>query len=739
MDYLSVLNEAQKNAVLYNDSPLLILAGAGSGKTRVITTKIAYLIGQKNVDPYSILAVTFTKKAAVEMKERAQLLEESAQYTQIRTFHSFGAWFLRSHSGNNLAPHFTIYDDDAVSDIIMQLGFGLQKREARIFARKISRAKDYCLLPNSDTLAQIDESPLFYDIYSAYDQRLRETGNADFGDLILLPYLLLKNNADIRQKITSRFNYLLVDEYQDSNVAQFNLLQQLYCDNTFICVVGDDDQSIYKFRGAEVQNILSFNEHFENTKIIRLEKNYRSFAPILAIADNVVSNNIGRLGKTLQAMRGEGELPELFLMPKHEHEAHFCATLISDSARPYRDWAILYRTNAQSVHFETELLRRKIPYVVIGSFKFFEREEVKDMLAFLDILSNPRDTVAFNRIINKPTRGIGKIGREKIIQYVLNSEETSDFIYSLEKAGEHLAKKAKIALNEFASMLQNLHILLTKPEQSSSSPKTIGFLIEQILEKSQLKEYYEADDIISGAQRIANVEELENIAQLYPLNLDGLTAFLDHVHLDRTVSGVDDESDDKVVLITLHNTKGLEFPNVIITGLENGIFPREGESEEELEEERRLFYVGITRAKDRLFFTSCRERFIHNMKKIMQPSMFLNEIDSSLLKTTILSYENFPSTEQQPQHSRYRYDKDRFMHRKSNYEKDFDDEISPLQKKWAVGVKLYHDDWGYGIIEKTRGEGNSDDSYVIFVRFETGQIKRFMPNFQGSQLLIIND
>ena len=421
-NYLSVLNPEQLEAVCHTGSPLLILAGAGSGKTRVITTKIAWLIAEQDVRPESILAVTFTNKAAREMAERARALDERAGRSSIRTFHSFGAWMLRRYAEwAGLSPNFTIYDDDDSVTLLMKALPQLNKQEAQRFIRKISRAKDYCLLPDSPQLAAIDPAPEFAVIYRAYQQRLRETGNADFGDLIMLPVQLLQEHTAIAQQLHRRFKVILVDEYQDSNSAQFQLLRELTGEDTYVCVVGDDDQSIYRFRGAEVQNILTFDRQFPHTKIIRLVRNYRSYEPILRVADSVVSRNEGRLGKTLIAARGTGgQKPCLYYLPSQDAEAELCVQLIKKAVRAggaYSDWAILYRTNAQSLNFETTFLHEKIPHKVVGTLKFYEREEIKDALALLALIANGRDEIAFRRMVNKPARGIGETTQNKLVAY----------------------------------------------------------------------------------------------------------------------------------------------------------------------------------------------------------------------------------------------------------------------------------------------------------------------------------
>ena len=376
--YLSVLNEQQKEAVVHEGSPLLILAGAGSGKTRVITTKIAYLINQKEVNPFSILSVTFTKKAANEMRERAVKMEPLAEKAQIRTFHSFGSWFLRKYYQEaGVEQSFTVYDDDDMAILVRKAVPSLSQKEAKLAAHQIALAKDYCLTPKDDLAVIASEFDL-PDIYAKYDARLRSTGNVDFGDLIMMPVTVMEECSEIAAQIHTRFGVIMVDEYQDSNIAQYKLLQKIsgvqegY--QNYVCVVGDDDQSIYKFRGAEVQNILTFPKKFPGTQIIRLERNYRSTSEILEAASLVVNKNSDRLGKTLIADRGNGGMPVLAYLLDQNAEVMFASELIRkhiDNGGKYSDWAILYRTNAQSLGFEKDFLHKHIPYVVVGSLKFY--------------------------------------------------------------------------------------------------------------------------------------------------------------------------------------------------------------------------------------------------------------------------------------------------------------------------------------------------------------------------------
>lgn len=748
LDSVHLLNPEQLEAVQHEGSPLLILAGAGSGKTRVITTKIAYLISQKGFLPSSILAVTFTKKAAKEMTERAQKLEPLSVHSQIRTFHSFGSWFLRLHHQEaGVDPNFTVYDDDDVTTLIRKAIPALSKQEASQLAHKISLAKDYCLESGSEDLVHIDNSPEFPEYYAAYDKRLRETGNVDFGDLIMLPVLVMRMKENIRSYMHSRFKVIMVDEYQDSNVAQFALLQQLTGPSTYVCVVGDDDQSIYKFRGAEVKNILTFADHFPGTKVIKLQKNYRSVSPILSVADAVVKNNKERLGKTLEAVREGGKKPVIVFLPNQDDETAFCAEMILKTHKqgvPYSHWAILYRTNAQSLGFETEFLHRKIPYAVVGSLKFYEREEIKDVLSFLAFIANRKDEVSFRRIINKPARGIGLVTQDKIVD--LSRVESSVSLmndYTIFDACctsvSSASKKAREGLQSFIDIVSELIVDLggkdtrhlssqaalfaaaANPslENTVSKPadddQKLSAFIERLIRLTGFAEYYQAQDEITGTQRVSNLQELVNSAMVYPKNREGLLEFLDHIELDRTLELENEEEGDKdaVTLITIHNTKGLEFPRVILTGMEHGIFPRRDKTEEELEEERRLFYVGITRAKDELYLTSCAMRRIYGSSNYMEISPFLLEAKGASVDVIGTQPAAFKKSSAPSVSSG-----------------------NPLHDRWHKGVRLFHDDCGYGCIIDT---DDSDDDYVISVQFETGEVKRFLPKYQASKLLIVND
>jgi DNA helicase-2/ATP-dependent DNA helicase PcrA len=746
-NYLDSLNEQQRAAVVHEGSPLLILAGAGSGKTRVITTKIAYLIKEKNVDPWSILSVTFTKKAANEMRERAVAIDERASDAKIQTFHSFGSWFLRKFAEyGGVEPTFSVYDDDDMATLIKKVEPSLSSKEVKLAAHQISLCKDYCLTPEDD-LAMIGSEFDLNDIYSKYQKRLRATGNADFGDLIMLPAQILEAYPEIEDYIHNRFKVIMVDEYQDSNIAQYRLLQNLSGvkqgsgngngngSDTYVCVVGDDDQSIYKFRGAEVENILTFPEKFPGTQIIKLERNYRSTASILNAAGLVVKkNHHGNLEKTLVADRGEGGKPVLAFLSDQNAEAKFTADLVlksleGDNGRPparYSDWAILYRTNAQSLGFEKEFLHRKIPYVVVGSLKFYEREEIKDALAYISFCANHKDEISFRRIINKPPRGIGEKTQDKLMEsaFSLNAEGVpvySDLLENLKTHNDSLSKKAGEGAAAFIKLFETL-------ASCFDENKKLSDFIERVIRDSGLDEYHKAGDEIEGTTRVQNLQELVNTAVPYKCNMEGLLEFLDAINLDRTLDAENQaQGDDAVTLITLHNTKGLEYNRVIITGLEEGVFPRMEKQGAELEEERRLFYVGITRARDELYVTSTAKRCLYGRWDFMRPSPFIKEAAEAF---TVIGHApfGFATKKASPYGS---FGRDASVFAGSGAGGD-----DGLSAKWKKGTHVYHDDYGNGVIVATH---SNDGELVIEVQFEGGGRLKFLPKYQAKSLEIIKD
>lgn len=719
-DYLESLNTVQLEAATYEGKSLLILAGAGSGKTRVITTRIAWLIDQKRMNPRSILAVTFTNKAAGEMRERVeQMVPGAGGGVMIRTFHSFGAWLMRTnaHLTADLKQSFSIYDDDDSTSLLQTIFPDKTKKKLAPYARWISRAKDYCLTPEDD-LSEITSVPDFADVYRLYERKLRAVGNLDFGGLISRPVELLSSNEELRRRIRQRFRIVMVDEYQDSNVAQFELLKQLSGEDNSVCVVGDDDQSIYKFRGAEVKNILSFPDTFPDTKIIRLEQNYRSTAPILEIAADVVANNENRLGKTLWTQRKEGEKARLVYLETQNQEADFCANLLEDGN--LRGTAILYRTNAQSMSFETCFSRLGIPYRIVGALRFLEREEIKDVIALLSLLQNPGDAVAFSRIINKPSRGIGKVTVNKIIaesdrlyreipaEDAGSSAGAEERVLNLIEAGSGMKLPAKAAAGFdafcrlYSFMSENIELM------------PLSEFISELVKQSGLLDFYKKKDENTAQAKENNLNELVSAAAGYSDGRAGLALFLEELELDREAVGrqgrsaAAEENENAVTLITMHNTKGLEFDRVIITGMEEGLFPsgRE-ESAEDLEEERRIFYVSITRARNELYFTSCRSRRIWGRTQYFGPSMFLSEIPEAHLEVIDAS---------------------------SGYETDR--AIGGGDTNYKPGTPVYHEDYGSGAIAKS---GTAGGQVYVIVQFESGRSGRFLPAYDAHLEIFGND
>ncbi|MCD6396480.1 MAG: UvrD-helicase domain-containing protein [Spirochaetaceae bacterium] len=681
--FIKALNESQYNAVMQKGKPLLILAGAGSGKTRVITTKIAYLVSCLGVDPRSILAVTFTNKAAGEMRERVLQMVPGSDGVMIRTFHSFGAWLLRRNSGYlGLQPRFSIYDDDDSLSLLQSVYSNYKRKDLKPYAKWISRAKDYCLSPDED-LSSISFDHKLSEVYKAYEKKIRKVGSVDFGDLILRSVELLRDNDQIRDRIQNRFQVILVDEYQDSNIAQYELLKLLYNGKNYICVVGDDDQSIYSFRGAEVKNIITFPKSFPGAEVIKLEQNYRSTGNILGIASKVVSSNRGRIGKKLWTDKEDGAKGVVKIVENQQREAQYCASLLKDGNLD--GTAILYRTNAQSLSFESYFLNHKIPYKIVGSLKFYDREEIKDVTALFSLFLNPFDEIAFRRIINKPSKGIGKVSLNKIIDRSIN--DSCSLIEGCKRVLNQLSSKGAEGLEKFVILFEKL--------DNISEKINLGEFTNTAIHDSGILEYHRAQDEISLTQKVKNLEEMVNAAAQYPKGKDGLLAFLEDMELDRSrLAGIDPASQRGVTLITMHNTKGLEFDRVIIVGMEEGLFPsRPDESDDDLEEERRIFYVSITRAKKEIYFTACRQRRIWGKLNFQTPSRFLNDIPDDFV---VGSGESILS----------------------GYKKN----------EFSVGTFVYHDDYGTGQVVKEWDNGNE---VLIIVRFESGRTAQFIPKYAG--------
>ena len=702
--WLEGLNDAQKQAVVHGADPLLILAGAGSGKTRVVTSRIAWMVAERGFDAASVLAVTFTNKAAAEMRERVAAMVPEGALAMIRTFHSFGAWLLRRNaSAAGLSPNFTIYDDDDQVSLLAQVLEGVPRRELRLWTHRIARAKDEGLSPDDD-LSSFSHDPAFPEVYRKYEDRLRDIGNVDFGDLILQPIRLLRAHPEIRSRLQQRFRAILVDEYQDTNIAQYRLLRELVGPQTWLGVVGDDDQSIYRFRGAEVGNILGFPEMFPGTQVVKLEQNYRSTGTILEIASRVVANNSGRLGKTLWTAGDAGEKAIVAYLENHEEEAEWCADTV-DADGNFGGTAILYRTNAQSRIFETVFRRRSIPYRIVGTLSFYQREEVKDVLAYLAWLSNPRDEVAFRRIANKPARGLGKTGLNRLVDSALvrHGGDLLEACRKTEAAGR--AGKAAAFLSGLSERYSAPRRAAPVSDTAGRTPddefEHLGFLVQDLADASGLLEHYREVDRVENSQRTRNLDELVNAAADYPATPEGLAAFLELVELDQAMLEEEDDDENRVTLITMHNTKGLEFDRVIITGLEEGLFPRGDESfdDEELEEERRLFYVAITRARHSLSFTSCRRRMLWGRYRDSLPSRFLRELPEDMIRVEGAGAASEPESD-----------------------------------PWRPGIRLYHDDYGVGVIQKRLANGGHA---VIHVVFESGRKATLLPEFSSHQMEIL--
>lgn len=711
--YLELLNEAQREAVLENSRPLLVLAGAGSGKTRVITTKIAYAIEVLGFPVDRILAVTFTNKAAHEMHSRVtdMLKEVDVSAMQIRTFHSFGAWLLRRYGKRiGLDPSFAIYDDEDSLRLLAVCFPKYRRAELAGIAHAIALAKDRGMRPDSPELADFRSDDQFPRQFEIYEKTLHKSGNVDFADLIGRSIELLAFHEDIAASIRRQFGMILVDEYQDSNIAQFNLLKNLVAPETFVCVVGDDDQSIYRFRGAEVRNILSFPEVYPNTRIITLEQNYRSTSTILEIADSVISRNKGRHPKTLWTENGRGPLCHLTQLPNEKVEASYVADILK-STGDYEHSAVLYRTNAQSQAFETLFSRMGIPYTVVGALRFYDREEIKDALAMLFLLLNRNDEVHFRRMVNKPARGLGDVSVEKVVE--LARMRNIDLISALRLAAqEHLVQgKAAKGAQKFVALFDGAYERLA---QSNAA------CLEYMIVQSSLLEQYKNEDEQNGTDRVENLGTLLSAVGDYPAGYEGLSLFLESLTLDPTTIGTHEPSEERgVSLITMHNTKGLEFDRVFITGLEEGIFPgRSCESIEDIEEERRIFYVAITRARRELYLSNCRMRTLWGSAHIQVPSRFLSDIPPHLVQRERIEMPVYSALDVKRMLARGTV---RSVNKNSISvpEKKSGDEDKRL---FVLGDRVYHDAFGEGEVQNIRTAGGRQ---LVDVLFATGKAATF--------------
>ena len=653
MSLLDALNEPQRQAVMATDEPLLILAGAGSGKTRVLTHRTAYLIEECGVNPYNIMAITFTNKAAGEMRERIdQMVGYGSESIWVCTFHSTCVRILRRYIDRlGFGTNFTIYDSDdqktLMKDICKRLEIDTKMYKEKMFLSAISSAKDELIDPiEFETRAAGDYVKRKQaQVYREYQQALKQNNALDFDDLIMKTVELFKLDKEVLASYQDRFRYIMVDEYQDTNTAQFELIRLLALKYQNLCVVGDDDQSIYKFRGANIYNILNFEHHFPDATVIKLEQNYRSTQNILDAANAVIANNQGRKEKRLWTDNGAGDKITFEQLDTAAEEADFVARDIARRVRKgeyqYKDCAILYRTNAQSRLFEERFITANIPYKIFGGVNFYARKEVKDLLAYLKTIDNGQDDLAVRRIINIPKRGIGAASINKVALY---AQEQEISFYDALCVAEQVPGLGKAAakIRPFVLFIQSM--------KAKAKLLSVADLLQEVIETTGYVRELEAEGTDEAEARIENIDELISKAVDYAEGEEAptLNGFLENVALVADIDSFDENS-DYVVLMTLHSAKGLEFPNVYLAGLEDGLFPSymsitSDNSQAEIEEERRLAYVGITRAKKNLTITSARVRMVRGQTQYGKVSRFVREIPPELLSGKI--YE--PKTKEEP-------------------------------------------------------------------------------------------
>lgn len=636
MSIYESLNPVQQEAVYHTEGPLLILAGAGSGKTRVLTHRIAYLIEEKRVNPWNIMAITFTNKAAGEMRERVDdIVGFGAESIWVSTFHSTCVRILRRHIDRlGYSSNFSIYDTDDQKTLMHQvckkLDIDTKMYKEKMLMNVISSAKNDMISPKEFELnAQGDfRQKKIAEVYHEYQAALFKNNALDFDDLLVKAVELFETDGEVLDYYQERFKYIMVDEYQDTNLVQFKLVSILARKYQNLCVVGDDDQSIYKFRGADIRNILDFEKVFAGTKVIKLEQNYRSSQNILNAANEVIKNNRGRKDKTLWTANEEGKLVKFKQFDNAYDEADYIIKDIVASERPYQDFAVLYRTNAQSRLLEEKCIAYSVPYRLVGGVNFYQRKEIKDILAYLKTIDNGRDDIAVQRVINVPRRGIGATTIGRVLSYA--AEQDLSFYEALKEA-ELIPGlgKAAVKIGSFVGLVQ---VIKSKLDFCS-----IRELIEDVLDTTGYRQELEAEDSIESQTRLENIQELINKAVSYAEeNQEAtLSSFLEEVALVADVDSLD-ESDNRIVLMTLHSAKGLEFPKVYLGGMEDGLFPSSMSimtgDPSDLEEERRLCYVGITRARESLTLTSARQRMLNGETRYSKVSRFVDEIPTQYME-----------------------------------------------------------------------------------------------------------
>ena len=758
-DILDGLNDKQYEAVTNTEGPSLVIAGAGSGKTKVLTHKIAYLMGEKNVSPFNILAITFTNKAANEMKERVEkLVGDVAKDMWIGTFHSICVRILRRYIDRiGFDSSFIIFDTSdqrtLIKECLKKLDIDDKMFTDRSVQFEISNAKNEMLEPEQYQARAMGDfrKEKIAEIYTLYQNRLKENNAIDFDDIINFTIKILMNNPDVLEYYTEKFKYVLVDEYQDTNKAQFTLVSILASRYGNITVVGDNDQGIYSFRGADISNILNFERDFPGTKIIKLEQNYRCTQNILNAANAVIKNNEVKYKKSLWTENEEGGLPIVYSARDEYDEGRYIVEQIEHLKREeyykYSDFAILYRMNTQSRAIEDILRREDVPYKIIGGLKFYERKEIKDIISYLRLINNPSDNIALKRIINEPKRGIGKTSLDKIQNI---SDETGISMYEIIKdAATYGLNRVYANAQEFISVIEELRTIKDETK--------ISELIKLTLNKTGYTKALETENTIESENRIANLEEFLTVAvEFEEQEADqNLNNFLEGITLTSDIDGMDEEQ-ETVTLMTLHSAKGLEFPVVFLVGMEEGIFPGHKSMAEpkDLEEERRLCYVGITRAKNQLFLTCSKQRTMFGSTSCNPVSRFLKEIPEDML----IGYEEIkensrPSFEDSPFTWKYGgssngtvtsyYDKGSTATKEQNNNYKFksaetflnslkQNKTSVDLSKYKTGQSVYHKKFGEGIITKLDPEG---DDIKVEINFAKVGTKRLMAKYAGLEII----
>ncbi|MFC7393485.1 DNA helicase PcrA [Scopulibacillus cellulosilyticus] len=709
---LEGLNPEQKAAVKHSEGPLLIMAGAGSGKTRVLTHRIAYLLIEKQVAPWNVLAITFTNKAAKEMQKRiSDLTGPLAEDIWVSTFHSMCVRILRRDIDRiGINRNFSILDTtdqlSVIKQILKEKNVDPKKFTPRSILGTISSAKNE--LKTADDFKKTAKGPyeeIVRDVYVEYEKRLLKNQSLDFDDLIMTTIHLFKRVPETLSYYQKKFQYIHVDEYQDTNRAQYVLVNMLADRFKNLCVVGDSDQSIYRWRGADIKNILSFEEDYPDAKVILLEQNYRSTKRILQAANHVIKNNHGRRAKNLWTDNDDGQFIEYFQGGTEQEEGYFVAGKMSELNKEgfrYSDMAVLYRTNAQSRVIEETLMKSNIPYRMVGSIKFYDRKEIKDILAYLRLITNPDDDISLARVVNEPKRGIGATSMDKLADYALAHDlSLMQAIQEVEQT--NVSRRAAGALSEFGEQILNW----SKMQEYLS----VTELVEEVLDKTGYRDALKEEKTIEATSRLENIDEFLSVTQDFEKNNDdkSLVAFLTELALDSDIDKdeEDNQNDDAVTLMTLHSAKGLEFPVVFLIGLEEGIFPhiRALDEEEEMEEERRLAYVGITRAEKALFLTNARMRTLFGRTNTNPVSRFIAEIPDELV------------TNKTPQPTAFKSSGGGFGQRTMAPKSS-----KPFLKKqnvnspsdWQVGDQVLHKKWGKGTVVSIKGAGDSMELDIAF-------------------------